>query len=401
MPPSVRVSPRRRRVFVAVALLLGLFGGFLGAELLLRMLGPAWLRHRMKELAAAGMERSHEGTDLEWSYEVANGRFLRFSPGTSFRIRHAEYDHRVTIDALGGRTVVGPPAVSGLERLPAIPFLGDSFVFGIGVPDGSTFVSLLSQRISRPMLNLGVPGSCLTQQLDILERRHRELGAPDLVFFGFFLGNDFSELMGTLPADETENGGSSRGLTASKVPARILARLNEFASRNAVLRRSYSLQLVRREVLRAFNSSRERPLVYPLFALLRREERYDRKARAALRIALDRLQALAGTLDFQPAFLVIPDIYQLDRVRCETRAASYGLDAARLDPAFPNRLFKDELTQRRLPFFDVTPCLGDPRELYYEIDNHLTPAGHRVVSECAADWVQSIVTACAHRTSIP
>src|SRR3989344_5841326 len=42
---------------------------------------------------------------------------------------------------------------------------GDSLVAGIGADSGKDFVSLLSQKIGKPIINLGVPGETTEQGL--------------------------------------------------------------------------------------------------------------------------------------------------------------------------------------------------------------------------------------------
>ena len=53
-----------------------------------------------------------------------------------------------------GYDVVNAPPRPG----PVVAF-GDSLVAGSGASEGNDFVSLLSQKIGRPILNLGVPGN--------------------------------------------------------------------------------------------------------------------------------------------------------------------------------------------------------------------------------------------------
>jgi hypothetical protein len=53
---------------------------------------------------------------------------------------------------------------------PTIVLFGDSFTFGVGVEDVETFASRIAMGFPQyRLINLGVPGSALVQQLEILK----------------------------------------------------------------------------------------------------------------------------------------------------------------------------------------------------------------------------------------
>lgn len=141
------------------------------AEHGLRWAGPAWLRHRIEVLAVEAKLSEGERPAIE----RRDGKFLRFVPGSRLTMRHPEFNAVAHFDALGGRDTggKGADAAGGV-----LPFLGDSFTFGFGVADGESFVSLLGPRLGRRVLNLGVPGTSLPNQLDIVELRHDGGGPP-------------------------------------------------------------------------------------------------------------------------------------------------------------------------------------------------------------------------------
>src|SRR5215831_4819387 len=85
------------------------------------------------------------------------------------------------------------------KRVPGslrIYVLGDSFVFGYGVPLDDSFTKVLERTLqqrlgSRPVevVNGGVPRFCTIQEATLLERTIDQV-KPDLVLLGFFMGND-------------------------------------------------------------------------------------------------------------------------------------------------------------------------------------------------------------------
>ena len=179
-------KPRAFFVFKLASVALSLAFVFLSLEISLRILKPSWLELRMSILNP-GTNMRRFGSDLAWPVERHDGRFVSFVANSRFRVTHYEYDHPVQIDPWGGRSV--EYCLEAAEGTPT-PFLGDSFLFGVGVPDDATYVNLLAAKWKRCLLNLGVPGTTLDQQIDIIELRHQALGRPRLYVFNVFLGND-------------------------------------------------------------------------------------------------------------------------------------------------------------------------------------------------------------------
>src|SRR5205807_2317453 len=98
--------------------------------------------------------------------------------------------------------------------------------------------SLLAVRGNQRFLNLGVPGTCLGQQLDIIRARHWELGCPRVYVFNFFLGNDYSDLIAYY--HDKEDGEAQPETSKS---ARVLWGVNGFVYHNFILKHSFMLQL--------------------------------------------------------------------------------------------------------------------------------------------------------------
>ena len=178
---------KRKEIFFSVfAVLAGCFMGAVLCEVTLRAFGPHWLKLRIQEVGVkniTGLDEGNFGSDKDWPVEENNGRFVRFTPLSKFKVWHYEYDMEANIDQWGGRKTLNSP---GADKNALIPFLGDSFTFGVGVKDDETYGSLLSKTMSYPLINLGMPGSCLANHLDILEHRHAELGSPQLYVFNVF-----------------------------------------------------------------------------------------------------------------------------------------------------------------------------------------------------------------------
>lgn len=152
---SPEVSPevkkgRRKKLFAAAAVLVGLLVGALLAEVGLRLAGYDIPSHRHY---APGFYRAD--AELIW----------RLEPNYQGTYRGYEGDARTTINAQGFRGPDWSP-----ERLAApqrVLCLGDSTTFGYGVADDETFPRLLEARLGQgaAVFNGGVPGYGTVQEL--------------------------------------------------------------------------------------------------------------------------------------------------------------------------------------------------------------------------------------------
>lgn len=82
----------------------------------------------------------------------------------------------------------GYEIVNDPPRNDTIVAFGDSLVFGTGATQGNDFVSVLSRKIGKPIINLGVPGDTTTQGLARISDVLEEKPGIVLVLLG---GNDY------------------------------------------------------------------------------------------------------------------------------------------------------------------------------------------------------------------
>jgi len=363
-----RFRGRKRRAFTVAAVFLGFSLAVLVLEGGLRLFSPAWLDQRMRELNAG--ESFEGGSDRNWPAVMENGRFREFPAHARFTARHYEYEHAVTIDELGGRVTSSGEASHAL-----IPFVGDSFLFGLGVEDSQTFLSLLASSASYRLLNLGIPGSALHDHLDIVQMRHASLGEPELYVFTVFKGNDLSDVLAR--HERPRDSAQQRGLAF---------RANVFVFHNPLLKRSYSIQYVRQKVLSLMN--RGGPgYMQPVFRAMRTDREYLQASLFHWREELKRLRVVAASRGFRYLFVLIPDVHQLDRQRRVAKAESYGLEEQDLDPDRLSRAFNETLDELGVTYFDLEPCIAEAMTdgLYYIQDNHFTASGHAIAGRCLLD----------------
>jgi hypothetical protein len=327
------------------------------------------------------------GSDLDWKVDKKGGYFWRFTPHSEFDVTHIEYNNKAHTDEYGGR-VTG--SIGSAENKDFVPFLGDSFTFGNGVADAETFASLLSSAASpRRILNLGVPGTALDDQLTIVEMRHDELGRPGKYVFFFFVGNDFSDLI--YPKKNQENANQSEAEEQSKARRLDLnlhsaSRLNALVSASPILRHSYLLQFVRRQALVAINAVNSVPLWDPIFYIMDSENKsYRNAAEAALRKQINRLSQMQRKMGFSALLVVIPSVYQTNSRLRNGRLAEYGFSENFIDALLPNRILREQTKGYEVTLVDPTACITERNadgSLYYTRDNHFTAKGHRIFADC-------------------
>jgi len=385
-----------KKVLMAlVALAVGLAVALVLGEIATRVMAPSWLQHRMAYLNPATADAVFAG-DRDWKVEkTPDGEFLRFVPGSSFVMQHLEYNLAARIDEEGGRR----GAMVSSDQ-PVVPFLGDSFTFGVGVADEETFVSLAGVRLQRALLNLGVPGSTLTDHLRIAKARAEELKRPPVWVFCVFCGNDLNDLLHRVKDEPTpERVAPAQPLEQLEVRAvatpthrGLLWEVNSMVSDNPVLRRSYLVQLVRNGLLRAVNRSGEMPRQDPAFLMMDPGQTDLRRRLTELwNQALDDLQEQQDELGFQSLFVVIPDRYQVNGPLREMQAAYYGIDPGMLDPDWATKTVTAGLAKRGIPYLDLTDALHGGDGLFYVQDNHLTSEGHRQAAEAIVPWLQRFI----------
>lgn len=389
------LTRKAKTIAAAAMVLVGICLGLCIVELFLRIHPPEWLNLRMNDLNLR--ENGQEfGSDAGWSVERVDGKFVQFTPNTQFHVASDEYQNDAHIDEWGGRVVAGNTKSQKL----VVPFLGDSFMFGIGVRDEGTFVSLLHSSTNLRFLNLGVPGSALPNHLDILEMRYRELGSPKTAIFSFFTGNDYVDIVkyyteGRANAHDAHQGDpwALRTLQAAIVRYHFLGRsylveyckqilLNRAHTQNANLPRQKTW------LIRLPNGGH---IIKESLVLMQKSQSARRSAEKYLEIALERLRQFSQEKGLTPFVLVIPDKIQVDPDLLKEKLDGTGLDSSDFDPRLPDQIVTEELTQYGIQHYDLFDCLNGKKGQYYQFDDHFTPQGAKTASKCISVHLNSFL----------
>ncbi|MEO8315177.1 MAG: SGNH/GDSL hydrolase family protein [Pseudomonadota bacterium] len=374
---------------VITAVAISLFVSLTLSEMFVRAFAPPWLEQRMSILAPATANFSGFGTDRNWKVERKNGKFVSFTPHSQFNVSHVEYLNVANIDRFGGRRTF--PSYGALPR---VIVLGDSFTFGVGVEDHETVVSQMAIKVpGATFLNLGVPGSALPQQLEIVKERHAELASNLYVFF-FFLGNDFADILQYDLA--SSKGGSAKETNSpqSNPNDGVLWKVNDFIYHHPLLRHSYLIQLLRKFSLDALSVAYPGavPPSDPILIMMDGSKvEYHDKAMTAIIRQLRALLDAQDRLGFRSLLIAIPDRQQLSPSIREFQAQIHSVPLALLDPFRPNQLLRTAAASVGIPFFDPTQCISAAgykiEELYYHQDSHFRALGYETLANCVVEYV--------------
>lgn len=353
-------------------------------ELGLRIYTPKWLSYRMQ--ANKSIPQGF-GTDTYWKIKYKNNKFYSYSPNSVFRVTHFEYDKAIHINSLGGRIC---SATEIEDTVQIIPFIGDSYVFGVGVEDTETVVAVAKKITKYNFLNLGVSGTCLSQQRRILADRYNELGRPKVVIYGFYLGNDFPCIIRL--NSETQKRDKRKILGTTEHNNRDAKKvLNDFLRSSYFLRNSYSIQYIKYSIwnIRNRESLKDMPAAYAVMD--RRNTEYISNIRKYLDMEISSLKKEP----YESVFIVFPDRYQVDDSLRAYTNANNNIDERNIDPMLPNKILIETLRQYNISYIDVTPELLKHKNIssmFFQYDPHMTSLGHYTAGVYIAPQLRKILS---------
>lgn len=295
----------------------------------------------------------------------------RLRAGIVAEHRSPEFEARYHVGAEGRRIAPGAAAPRAADARRVL-ILGDSFTFGIGVPQAAIFPTVLEAalRASRhdvAVINAGVPGYDTRAEVRLLEERWGEL-APDLV------------VLTLLPNDLFTNTPDT-----AAIPTGAVVRTEEKAAP-----RLHAVLLAQRVLLQAD---------WLYCALYRRTERAAffqdppaPKVAAQIEVTRDWLARAQAFSEARGVPMIVLSIPQ--QVQVLTAAGS--CPAGTFDAGAPDRLLRAHAEALGLSWVASLDTLAHvyrhgEEPLYFRYDGHLTAAGHRVVGHYLAERIKQIV----------
>jgi len=363
--------PSRLRRLAARLLLLGASAaiGLLLAELAVRLVRPQPVM-----LVSRGL------------YVPDPPRRYRLQPGFRGTVTNrVEFDTRISIDRQGLRGPEIGPKAPGTFRVLA---LGDSFTFGVGAREDETYPARLqailrSRGVRAEVLNAGVPGFGVPDEVAWFQRWGWTL-EPDVIVLAVFVANDLQDAAPGEPKAVAVDGSlMMQGEKKSSV-----SRWLYYHSHLYVLLKTSALGGVVRRVLGAPEPLETRELREELGLYAKGGlPREIREGAAATETAAAGLAMSAG--GSRVLAVIIPSLLQVDPARWQANLQRFSLHPEGYDPLRPNRLFRSIFSRQGIPMLDLTPpftaAVRRGNRIYYPIDQHLTPAGYRLMAEAVAE----------------
>lgn len=272
-------------------------------------------------------------------------------------IETGETRWEVSTDARGLRVGIAPPDSTRGEVL----WLGDSFPFGHGVDYEQTWIHLLhTDGTARHRARLAaVPGYGPLQYEAALRDELEHAPEPRYVVVCTFLGNDFHDTMWgkDVPVHDATLG-ATPGL------------------RGWVKRNTHAYRLLAR-VYHVLGSRSRMGSPAELDQAASWSEPFLREARERYTAAFGSIAAICAERELHLRLVVIPTVEMVAAVK----RGGMPQDFAPVDPRNGLLHARRILDQLGLVYVDLTSELAreEPATMYFTLDGHFTPAGHRVV----------------------
>ena len=329
---------------------------------------PKSLSIRMEMNSLAQEKRSN--TKLIFDRE-----YLRFKPNSFRDISHQEYSVQTTHDKFGFRN----PCINEIDKSTEELFVGDSFVYGIGLSDNFTYGCQLKKNgldaytIGIPMIHVFRYMEILKKNINIIKTKFPNLKNVNLVLF---LGNDFETLIDYGSSDENnDNKNSKRPLFRN-----YLAKLNYHLVKNKYLNDIYSLNGIKL-LLKPIVASADKGDYVKNHSGSTFYKKSTIKKVSQITKSFEKFQKDLSLLDLKlKSIYLIEDPASLDSVRLQgdmmvARFKNYK----ELDVDFKVKNILLSCNQLQIKCFDTTLFLKS--ENYYKHDNHLRNTGAQILTK--------------------
>jgi hypothetical protein len=313
----------------------------------------------------------------------------------------------ISINSLGLRDREYGPKSAGVRR---VLVLGDSVAAGYAVRLESTFLKiaegLLNERNSDSrweIINGAVPGYSTKQELALLQSIGWQLD-PDIVVLAFYLGNDLADNLRDrgpkpfLPKPQDCTVALARDKWDIPLPETVRNWLKMHSAFYVWFENRYDRLLVGAGV-RAPIPRYQVPHWLSICQKDRRSADLDMAWQLTRKwIATMSREAMARGTPF--AVMIIPAIGQVDEEVRRVDLKRFKLYLDDYDMSRPNAEIAAILQELRVPFVDATDALraqpAGHEPVFFKMNAHLRPAGHRVVANTLTDMLESLQPSTVH-----
>ncbi len=324
--------------------------------------------------------------------------FFPGDPDLQFAIRPdaetvlARRDFRITIrsNALGFRGPDRGPKGNALRILA----LGDSFTFGWGVQQEETFEAQMERlqgttneaghEPELEVINAGVPGYNLYQSVLSLEKKGWKI-EPDIVLFGAFVQNDFSDNRSTADWIARKKSGVNQKKDKSALAAWLEAHSQAYVFLRAKYMASYRLRRAWYKLTRPFKAEKER---YRYRNLLVFREPVPEEMELEWQLSEELLLRLRDDVRSRGKRLLIvlfPPELQVKTGRWKRDVDRLDMEEVSFEVEKPNNRLQAFCRENGISFLDLLStfraAVESGQALYLPSDHHWNAGGHRLAAE--------------------
>jgi hypothetical protein len=271
--------------------------------------------------------------------------------------------------------------------------LGDSFLAALQVDYKQIMTSLLEERLSRELgkgveiTNTGVncysPNHYLITALHELPRNHYDL----ILVFVYSLNDVVSSRVERYPPRQKVTRHAlylPKNLSRKEIINAFLYPINDFLEERSHL---WNLFKDRASVLLArmgLPANYAITFEEPENLILRSSA--NSLSWAVTADVLAAIEAEGKKYNIPTVFVLLPALYQIDKVEFERARFASGLDKAQVDLDQPQRLLTVESEKRGLVVIDMLKAMREAndrgiKDLYGRVDRHLSPNGHKLIAD--------------------
>jgi hypothetical protein len=305
----------------------------------------------------------------------------RLKPLAKSVMSGAEFRVHLAIDAEGRRACPPLPADAG----PSLLVLGDSMAFGWGVEVEDGVACQLQTILGRRVINAAVPGYGPIEEHLRLREALEAYQVDQIVVFAFG-GNDLDDIdrSKSLFVAEWLQGQEKTYRYRAPIPFKDI--LSRRSHAYVFFSRHWTLLLLRFGL-------RENRLPFSRVYLSPWDPEYW--SRAAVLVSLySKMEQVASASRARLLIAYIPQALELDAALRERLLATYALPSQELDVEAPFRAFRAAAAAAGTGFLDLRPVFaGYPvNDVYYPLDGHWTPLGHRLAAGAVTEALAKAVT---------
>lgn len=312
--------------------------------------------------------------NYEWR---ADDEVLPYVPKASYNgkmVLKGQFDADLTTDAQGFRNLADFSFEKPADTL-RIAFIGDSFMFGWGVGDKEILTYLLARDLKSAgngknveVINAAVYGFDIVQYRELFYRLLKY--APDAIFLGFCLENDFN--ITPLKNDTIVTEGI-RIEKEGSIKYRVRNAINSLHLVALIRDRLYINFPKIRNLMLSMGVNNKRDI------FLKEYTADLKKSLAQTGVVLKEMEDVSREKGIRFIVLLVPlkeQVYCRDEIN---KFDGYNIDR-------PNQALEEILERDGIEYLDLLPGLlaeskKTQKRLYFDIDPHWTKYGHEVVEK--------------------